>query len=126
MDQLNEIAKVNKLVPFEKPSNIYLTEEEWTINDDLLTPTSKLKRPQMRSHFQNEIRECYKEKGFDWLWTDPNKPKTPSSPKVEKRDKDKAVTKGDSKKLTVSEPSKRKDDEMVDDKKTKKKKKTEQ
>ena len=40
--------------------DVHLTLEPWSIDNDLLTPTMKLKRPQLMEHFKEEIDELYR------------------------------------------------------------------
>jgi long-chain acyl-CoA synthetase len=44
LDSMIQIANSNKLNALEKPGDIFLTAEAFTIENDLLTPTFKLKR----------------------------------------------------------------------------------
>lgn len=44
LDDMNETAKQNKFSSLEKPLEIFLTAEAFTIENDILTPTFKLKR----------------------------------------------------------------------------------
>jgi long-chain acyl-CoA synthetase len=39
----------------------WLTLEPWTIENGLITPTLKLKRPEIEQRFAREIRELYAE-----------------------------------------------------------------
>jgi long-chain acyl-CoA synthetase len=38
---------------------IYLTHEQFTIDNGLLTPTMKAKRPQLRQKYEDVIRKMY-------------------------------------------------------------------
>jgi long-chain acyl-CoA synthetase len=38
-----------------------LESKQFTVEDDLLTPTFKLKRPQLQKKYQSAIDEMYKE-----------------------------------------------------------------
>jgi long-subunit acyl-CoA synthetase (AMP-forming) len=51
MDELAALAKEHKLSGLEKPKDIYLTDEAFTVENNLLTPTFKLKRNVVREHF---------------------------------------------------------------------------
>jgi long-chain acyl-CoA synthetase len=51
-------AKLNKL---EQVKSVYLWTEVFSIENDLLTPTMKSKRPQLRSKFTTEIKNMYSE-----------------------------------------------------------------
>ena len=53
------VAKENKLPGFEIPKAIYLAKE-WTPESDLVTPTMKLKRPQLKKHYAEVIDNLYK------------------------------------------------------------------
>ena len=44
MDDMLRLAKENKLSGLEKPKEIFLTLDLFTIENDILTPTFKLKR----------------------------------------------------------------------------------
>jgi len=44
MDDMARLAKANNLSGLEKPKNIFLTGDAFTIENDMLTPTFKLKR----------------------------------------------------------------------------------
>jgi long-chain acyl-CoA synthetase len=39
-----ELAKLNKLSGLEKIKKIHVTSDPWTIENDILTPTMKIKR----------------------------------------------------------------------------------
>ena len=44
MDDMMRIASENKLNSLEKPKEIFLTLEQFTIENNIITPTFKLKR----------------------------------------------------------------------------------
>ncbi|DAZ94623.1 TPA: hypothetical protein N0F65_010562 [Lagenidium giganteum] len=50
-----EKAKANKLFGFEMVKKMHLQAEAFTVEQDLVTPTFKLKRPQLQQHFQKQI-----------------------------------------------------------------------
>ena len=52
MDDLEQLGKSNKLSTLEKPKDVILTTEPFTIENNILTPTFKLKR--------NVARDIYK------------------------------------------------------------------
>lgn len=54
-------GKTNDLKGFECVKNIYLTHEQFSTLNDLLTPTFKLKRHQAKIRFQKEIQAMYAE-----------------------------------------------------------------
>ena len=58
---LDRIAEKKKLQGFEKIKGIYLATEPFTVENDLLTPTLKLKRAEASKAFRKEINELYKQ-----------------------------------------------------------------
>ncbi|CAG8729535.1 3916_t:CDS:2, partial [Racocetra fulgida] len=52
-------GKKNELKGFENVKNIHLTSESFSVENDLLTPTFKLKRHQAKIKFQKEIETLY-------------------------------------------------------------------
>ncbi|CAG8503813.1 3668_t:CDS:2 [Racocetra fulgida] len=54
-------GKINDLKGFENVKNICLISESFSVENDLLTPTFKLKRHQARIKFQKEIETLYSE-----------------------------------------------------------------
>jgi len=59
MNEIKTLAKKNGLHGFETPKAIYLEPEAFTAENDLTTPTFKLKRHQLRDHYQLKIDEMY-------------------------------------------------------------------
>ncbi|XP_019624807.1 PREDICTED: long-chain-fatty-acid--CoA ligase 6-like [Branchiostoma belcheri] len=59
MADLNRMAKEGGLKSFEQVKQIHLHHKLFTTEDDLLTPTFKLKRPQARKYFAKELEEIY-------------------------------------------------------------------
>ena len=59
--ELDRIAERKKLQGFEKIKNIYLALEPFTVENELLTPTLKLKRPEAAKAFREKIDELYKQ-----------------------------------------------------------------
>lgn len=57
-DLLN-LASENKLNSLEKPKQITLLSEPFTVENDLLTPTLKLKRNVAKIRFESEIKKMY-------------------------------------------------------------------
>ena len=58
LSELKTIGKTAKLQTFELPMGIILAPE-FTIEANLLTPTMKLKRPQLKHHFNSQIDALY-------------------------------------------------------------------
>jgi len=67
MDDLEQLGKSNKLSTLEKPKDVILTTEPFTIENNILTPTFKLKRNVARDIYKKQIDALYVElhkKGF--------------------------------------------------------------
>ncbi|KAK3315274.1 hypothetical protein B0H66DRAFT_338977 [Apodospora peruviana] len=58
---LDQIGKNHKFNSYEKVKNCYLDIEPFSIDNELLTPTLKLKRPQTARAFRSEIDRMYEE-----------------------------------------------------------------
>lgn len=58
-DAMNEVGKENKLKGFEFVKAITLESEPFSVENDLLTPTFKPKRPQLKAYYQTQIDEMY-------------------------------------------------------------------
>ena len=56
---LLKLASENKLNSLEKPKQITLLSEPFTVENDLLTPTLKLKRNVAKIRFESEIKKMY-------------------------------------------------------------------
>jgi long-chain acyl-CoA synthetase len=56
-----ELAKQNKLSGLEKVKKIYLAPEPMTIENDILTPTMKIKRNVAKNVFKEQIDAMYAE-----------------------------------------------------------------
>ena len=54
-----ELAKVNKFSGLEKIKKVHLSDDPFTVDNDLLTPTMKIKRAVARKYFAKEIKEMY-------------------------------------------------------------------
>ena len=54
-----KLASANKLNSLEKPKQITLLMDPFTIESDLLTPTMKLKRNIAREQFKEQISKMY-------------------------------------------------------------------
>lgn len=59
MKEIKTLAKKAGLHGFETPKAIHLEHEQFTAENGLTTPTFKLKRPQLRDHYQSQINEMY-------------------------------------------------------------------
>jgi len=59
LDDLVKLAKLNQFSSLEKPKDLHLQLDPFTIENDLLTPTMKLKRNIAKTRFEAEIAACY-------------------------------------------------------------------
>lgn len=59
LENLLELAKTNKLSGLEKIKAIYLTSDPFSIENDILTPTMKIKRNIAAKVYANQIHEMY-------------------------------------------------------------------
>ncbi|KAI9170968.1 Long chain acyl-CoA synthetase [Paramyrothecium foliicola] len=59
--KLDDIARSHKFNSFEKVKAVYLDIEPFTVDNELLTPTLKLKRPQTAKAFRAQIDQMYEE-----------------------------------------------------------------
>ena len=59
-EEINKKCKEANLHGFERPSEFCLTEVAFTPENDILTPTFKLKRNEAKLYFIKEIKEMYK------------------------------------------------------------------
>jgi long-chain acyl-CoA synthetase len=53
------LAKENKLNSLEKPKQIKFVQEPWTVENDYLTPTMKMKRNIAKIKLADEITALY-------------------------------------------------------------------
>ena len=58
-DSLIVLANANKFNGLEKPKQIKLLKDPFSIENDILTPTMKMKRNVATKFFQKEIDELY-------------------------------------------------------------------
>lgn len=58
---VNRLAKENNLNSLEKPKQILLIKDPFTIESDILTPTFKLKRNIAKKMYQEDIDRMYAE-----------------------------------------------------------------
>ena len=66
-DNLEELGKANKLSSLEKPKDVYIKTVPFSVENDLLTPTFKLKRNKAKDFYKTQIDAMYAElhkKGF--------------------------------------------------------------
>jgi long-chain acyl-CoA synthetase len=59
LSDLNRLAVENKFSGLEKLKQIHLTLDPFTIENDTLTPTMKIKRNIAKKFFEKEIAEMY-------------------------------------------------------------------
>ncbi|XP_035669719.1 long-chain-fatty-acid--CoA ligase 1-like isoform X2 [Branchiostoma floridae] len=59
MDSIIALGKKSSLHSFEQVKDLYLCPEPFSVENGLLTPTFKSKRPQLRDFFQDQITEMY-------------------------------------------------------------------
>lgn len=64
MDEIASLSKEHKLSGLEKPKDVYLTDDAFTVENNLLTPTFKMKRNVVREYFKPQIDEMYKHLAF--------------------------------------------------------------
>jgi len=62
LEDMTKVGKANKMLGFEFVSTITLVPDAFSVDNDLLTPTFKLKRPQAKKAFQAQLDEMYKGK----------------------------------------------------------------
>ena len=56
---INELGKKNALNSLEKPKEIYVTGDPFSVENDILTPTFKLKRNVGKKVYQDQINAMY-------------------------------------------------------------------
>ncbi|CAF1223687.1 unnamed protein product [Rotaria sordida] len=59
-NDIKKLEKSNSLKGFEMAKDIYLHPEQFSIENNLLTPTMKTKRPELAKYFEKEIDDMYK------------------------------------------------------------------
>ncbi|CAF1508780.1 unnamed protein product [Adineta ricciae] len=59
-NDIKRLEKSNSLKGFEMAKDIYLHSEPFSVENNLLTPTMKTKRPELGKYFEKEIEEMYK------------------------------------------------------------------
>ncbi len=68
LDNLIELAKINKLSGLEKIKAIYLTSDPFSIENDILTPTMKIKRNIAAKAYAEQIDAMYKSLAETAAW----------------------------------------------------------
>jgi len=63
LESINQKGVESEVRGFEKIHGIYLSPNPFTIENDLLTPTFKLKRPQTKTAYLKQITELYEKIG---------------------------------------------------------------
>jgi long-chain acyl-CoA synthetase len=64
-NDLSSIAAGAKLPHFMYIKNFHLESEAWTVDNGLLTPSMKLKRPTLKTHYNDAIEKLYQEPTMD-------------------------------------------------------------
>ena len=59
MAEMSRLAKENDLKSFEQVKDIHVTPELWSVENDLLTPTFKVKRNVIKKAFNTQIEQMY-------------------------------------------------------------------
>ncbi|CAJ0599750.1 unnamed protein product [Cylicocyclus nassatus] len=61
LSKLQEIGKENKLNSIEQVKRVYLEMDPFTVENNLLTPTLKAKRPQLRQKYKDIMNKIYEQ-----------------------------------------------------------------
>lgn len=59
LSDIQEIGKKSGLFSFEQVKDIFVSSEMFTIENDLLTPTLKTKRPNVKLYFKQQLDKLY-------------------------------------------------------------------
>ena len=59
LSEIQRLSKINGLHGFETIKAVYLEPNIFSVEKDLVTPTFKLKRQQLKSYFSKQIEEMY-------------------------------------------------------------------
>ncbi|CAF3816079.1 unnamed protein product, partial [Rotaria sp. Silwood1] len=59
-NDIKELEKSNQLKGFKMAKDIYLHLKQFSVENNLLTPTMKSKRPELAKYFEKQIDEMYK------------------------------------------------------------------
>ena len=60
MDDIQRLAAANNFSSLERPKAIYLSSDAFSVENDTLTPTMKMKRHQTSKVYKAQIDEMYK------------------------------------------------------------------
>lgn len=58
-DALLAVGKEHKLSGLERPKDFHVSVEEFSVDNDLMTPTFKLKRHKAKEYFKPQIDKMY-------------------------------------------------------------------
>ena len=61
LDELTKLGKEAGLMSYEQVRNIYLHPEMFSLDNNLATPTMKIKRLAVRQHFKDTVLALYSE-----------------------------------------------------------------
>ena len=59
LEDMNRLATENQCSSLEKPKAVHLVADPFTVDNDILTPTFKLKRNIAKNVFQSQIDKMY-------------------------------------------------------------------
>ncbi len=59
LSEVRQMSKINGLQGFETVGEVFLEPNIFTVENDLVTPTFKLKRPQLKNYYSKQIEEMY-------------------------------------------------------------------
>ena len=57
--EMQELARLNRLAGFEVPMRLHFSREQFTVENDCLTPTFKLKRAEIKKKYMAHIEALY-------------------------------------------------------------------
>jgi len=124
MEDFKKINKENKLQGFERIEAVILTPTEWTPENELVTPTFKLKRPQLKNFYEDGIVDLYASLKIDLPYAKKKatpKEETPTKKKKQhKEKKSKKDKKSDDTPVVVKEESKKEKKESKSEEKVSK------
>ena len=59
LKDMDQVGRSNDLKGFEIPKRVYLTAEQFSIDNNMLTPTMKLKTVEIMKRYKKEIEKMY-------------------------------------------------------------------